>query len=333
MKKTIFLFVLSFLLISGEAQNKLNILLAGASFGVVENGWFEIGCNTYNSVAINKSVGGSAIYHMANKMAINQFYTPAELESTDVLVIMHVHNQNVTDETLLRENYADYAMPTTNYAVAYDYVIKRYKADCLQLKNVPGSKYYGTANGKPVKIILCTHWHDARTIYNSSIRLLAEKWNLPLIEWDKNIGFSKDILIDGKQPSLQYGMNNEVIAGVTYAWHMKRGQNEYIQQKMATIFIEKLVSLYGALPTGIQNNEVPLQMNAYPNPFNQKINLKGASIVDQFSIFTVDGKCVFSCTGNISDTYVVDTSGFPNGTYLINAQSNKKRYVQKLLKL
>lgn len=254
MKKTIFLFTLLFITIHSGAQEKLNIMLTGASFGVTQNGWFEIGCNTYGAVGINKSVSGEAIYHTANRMATNTFYTKAELEKTDVFIIMHVHNQNVANETLLKEDYTEYTMPTTNYAVAYDYVIKRYKDDCYKLKDDINSKYYGTENGKPAIITLCTHWHDSRTIYNSAIRVLSQKWSLPLIEWDKNIGFSKDILINGVQPSLQYAMDNEVIGGVTYGWHPLRGQNQYLQKKLAEIFVAGLETTFGALPVGVTIN-------------------------------------------------------------------------------
>jgi len=254
MKKTIFLFTLLFITLHGGAQEKLNIMLIGASFGVSENGWFEIGCNTYGAVGLNKSVSGEAIYHTANRMATNTFYTKDELEKTDVFIIMHVHNQNVADETWLKEDYTTYSMPTTNYAVAYDYVIKRYKDDCYKLKDDINSKYYGSVNGKPAIIMLCTHWHDSRTIYNSAIRVLSQKWSLPLFEWDKNIGFSKDILINGVQPSLQYAMNNEVIGGVTYGWHPLRGQNQYIQKKLAEIFIGKLETTFGAIPVSVTVN-------------------------------------------------------------------------------
>lgn len=230
------------------ADYKHHFLLAGASFGVAENGWFEISCKAFNAEPINKAVSGEAIYHTANRMATNAFYTKEELERTDVFVIMHVHNQNVADESVLKTDYNEYAMPTSNYAVAYDYVIKKYKDDCYKLKDDPTSIYYGTPNGKPAVIVLCTHWHDARTTYNAAIRQLAKKWNLPLVEWDANIGFTKDALENGVQPSIQYAMNNEVINGVTYGWHPLRGQGQYIQQRIAEIFNAKIEQIVGAIP-------------------------------------------------------------------------------------
>ncbi|HEY6914472.1 MAG TPA: DUF5040 domain-containing protein [Paludibacter sp.] len=249
MKKT-FILLLGILcsVLSYPAAPKYHFMLTGASFAVPENGWFELSCKAFDAEPINKAISGEAIFDAANRMAANTFCTKDELERTDVFIIMQVHNQNVADHTWLKENYADYTMPTTNYAVAYDYVIKRYKDDCYKLKNDPTSKYYGTPNGKPAVILLCTHWHDSRTVYNPAIRILAQKWNLPLVEWDTNIGFTKDVLINGQQPSIQYAMNNEVINGVTYGWHPLRGQEQYIQKKISSIFNAAMEKIVGAIP-------------------------------------------------------------------------------------
>jgi len=231
-----------------SAESKYHFMLTGASFAVPENGWFELSCKAFDAEAINKSVSGEAIYHTANRMATNTFYSTAELERTDAFIIMQVHNQNVADDTWLKEDYTQYTIPTTNYAVAYDYVIKKYKDDCYKLKDDPTSKYYGTANGKPAVIVLCTHWHDARTTYNSAIRVLAQKWNLPLVEWDTNIGFTKDVLENGVQPSLQYAKDTEVINGVTYAWHPLRGQEQPIQKKLSAVFNAAMEQIVGVIP-------------------------------------------------------------------------------------
>jgi len=249
MKKALF-FLLGLLcsLASYSTDPKFHFLLTGASFAVPENGWFELSCKAFNAEAINKAISGEAIYNAANRMAINTFCTKDELDRTDALIIMQVHNQNVADPTWLKVNYSDYTMPTTNYAVAYDYMIKKYRDDCYKLKDDPTSKYYGTPNGKPAVIVLCTHWHDSRTIYNPAIRLLAQKWNLPLVEWDTNIGFTKEVLVNGQQPSIQYAMNNEVIDGITYGWHPLRGQGQLIQKKISDIFNIAMEKIVGAIP-------------------------------------------------------------------------------------
>lgn len=270
MKKFKFLAVAALLCGAGmqaEAQayaennnDKPALMLFGASFAIPQNGWFEIACEDMGMEAINKAVSGEAIYHDARRMNAGTDYTVAELDRTDVLVLMHVHNQNVANETNLKENWEDYTniATTTDYAVAYDYVIKRYMADCAALEFNPESRYYGVTGGKPAKIVLCTHWHDGRTTYNPAIRKLAAKWGFPLVEFDTNIGFSKDDEgnADPGEPSRNMAHDKETIGGVNYGWHPKRGDNSPIQRRMASILIQTLKD--------VCNYDVPFEVSVNP---------------------------------------------------------------------
>ena len=226
---------------------RYNILTTGASIVAPGNSWFEMGCARLNAAPINRAVNGESIAHTANRMELGELYTKQELEMLDAFVIVHVHDYDVCDESLLFENYRDYSVPfadvyaPANYAKAFDYVIKRYISDCYELRNDPDSKYYGSNSGKPAVIVLCTYWHDARSIYNTSVRRLAEKWGLPLVEFDKNIGFSKNALHPATkgQHSMLYTRDTRVeIDGVTYGWHPLHGDDSYIQQRMAAIFTD-----------------------------------------------------------------------------------------------
>lgn len=143
MKKT-FLTVLLFYIFTGiaVAQNlskttEYKILLTGASFASPQNGWFEIGCRKLNAEAINRAIGGEAIANTANRMANGTLYSKEELENIDALVIMQVHNKDVYEELQLKDKYTDYEVPfdRSNYAAAYDYVIKRYLTECYELRN------------------------------------------------------------------------------------------------------------------------------------------------------------------------------------------------------
>ena len=167
-----------------------------------------------------------------------------ELENIDALVIMQVHNKDVYEELQLKDKYTDYEVPfdRSNYAAAYDYVIKRYLTECYELRNDTTSKYYNTPYGKPAIIVLCTHWHDCRTVYNESIRKLAAKWGFPLIEFDKYIGFSKNVLhpVTGKPFSQLYSTDIQVTEGIAYGHHPIRGEQSYMQQRMAAIFVDSM---------------------------------------------------------------------------------------------
>jgi len=223
-----------------DKQPKYNILLTGASFASSSNMWFEVGCDVLGANAINRAIGGEAIASTANRMIKGTLYSPEELDNIDALIIMQVHNRDVFDENQLKEEYTDYETPfkRDNYAAAYDYVIKRYLAECYNQKDNPASKYYGTKSGKPAVIVLCTHWHDSRTIYNESVRKLAAKWGFPLVEFDKYIGFSKNQLhpVTKQQVSLLYSGDKQKQDEVEFGWHPQRGADSYIQKRMGAIF-------------------------------------------------------------------------------------------------
>lgn len=246
MKKSFLISIFLFLFLSEYAVSqdkvKYNILLTGASFASSHNGWFEIGCRHLNARPINRAVGGEAIVNTANRMIDGTLYSFKEFDDLDALVIMQVHNRDVFDESELLTNYKDYPTPfdRSNYAKAYDYVIKRYISECYELKDNPKSKYYKTKAGKPAVIILCTDWHDARITYNTAIRKLAFKWGLPLVEFDKYIGFSKNSPnpATGEQQSLLYAKDTQTIESTKYGWHPDRGEDKYIQQRMAAIFVD-----------------------------------------------------------------------------------------------
>lgn len=230
-----------------KKERPKTIMLFGASFAYHKNGWFEIGCTQLGARAINKAVSGHAIYNNAVLMAKNEQYTLEELDDADLLVIMQVHNKDVFNREEIKENINDYSIESDyrDYAGSFDYVIKKYKKDCEELEFNENSKYFKVKGGKPVKIMFATHWHDSRTIYNESIRKLSFMWNIPLLEFDKNIGFSKDDIgnADPGEPSRNLAVDTEVIDNVVYGWHPKRGENEYIQKKMAEIFV-KAVNFY-----------------------------------------------------------------------------------------
>ncbi len=223
-------------------SGKYTILLTGASFASPQNKWFEMGCAALNANAINRAADGEAIANTANRMSVGTLYSKQELETLDALVIMHVHDKDICNETELLENYTDYRTPfnRTNYAAAFDYVIKRYITECYELRNDPNSKYYNSKSGKPAVIVLCTDWHDARVAYNTSVRRLAEKWGLPLVEFDKYIGFSKNSLhpVTKEQYSLICAIDEQIIDEVKYGFHPFRGEGSYVQQRMAAIFVD-----------------------------------------------------------------------------------------------
>ena len=139
---TLFTFI-CLLALAGIAQNKdtYTILLSGASFAEPNNKWFEMGCRALHAIPINRAVSAESIAHTANKMLDGTLYTPEEFDNIDVFVLMQVHEKDVYNEANLKENYKDYKTPfdASDYAVCYDYVIKRYISDCYNQKFNPKS--------------------------------------------------------------------------------------------------------------------------------------------------------------------------------------------------
>lgn len=231
-----------------QLEYSYTFFLSGASFATPNNGWFELGCELLKVNGINRAKGGTAIADMANKMGKYILYTKHELEEMDAFVIMHVVNKDVFNEEELMDEYSDYRLPfdRSNYAAAFDYVIKRYYYDCYQLKFDKSSKYYNKENGKPVTIILCTDWHDGRKLYNTSVRKLARKWGFPLIEFDRYIGFSSLVKHPATEQHISrlYSFDQQTIDGEVHGWHPNRGKDQYIQQRMAAIFISVMKDIF-----------------------------------------------------------------------------------------
>lgn len=225
----------------GQVLKDRNILLTGASFAYSGNEWFGYVCKNLNVTGYNKAVSGETMQHTAQKIHDGTLYSQTEFEDFDVLLIFHSHNQAVNNTANIKTDYNDYTFPITDRSAQWDYVLKKYAADCYAARLNPDSRWYGTKYGKPYMVVVCTHWHDARTIFNDSIRELQKKWGFILCEFDTRIGFSKNQVhpVTGEQVSILHCDNpsgdTEVINGVTYGWHPTRDKGAWIQHQMASI--------------------------------------------------------------------------------------------------
>lgn len=249
----VFTVLLAFFILTLSAQDNASkksytFLLTGASFASPNNGWFEIGCELSDANPLNRAIGGEAIADAANRIIDGTLYTVEELEHIDALVIMQVHDRDVFDESQLKANYTEYPVPfdRSNYAAAFDYVIKRYLTDCYNLKFDRKSKYFNSRGGKPAVVVLCTDWHDGRVTYNTSVRKLAKKWGFPLVEFDEFIGFSRNALhpVTGEQVSRLFTDDKQEIGGKTFGWHPKNGKEQYIQQRMGAVFADTMRKIF-----------------------------------------------------------------------------------------
>lgn len=249
------------------------ILGLGASFmrGNAEgkgtaNVWLDLLASRLGVECVNDASGGTNIMYHANRLYDGTILGigNAPISEIGAVLIMHTHNKDVFT---LPKPYASYTvaeyeanvlpfsttegstLADVEYAKAFDYIIKKVKA--LYFADKEDTEYASAAQSyvgqyyfKPAQIVLCTHWHDGRTIYNNSVRKLCLKWGLPLVQFDKKIGIIKTEVNPayGYQESIQYTGNVdgaspvETIDGVVYGWHPMCGnRNVYIQRKLAAI--------------------------------------------------------------------------------------------------
>lgn len=237
-----------------QSHKQKSIYMIGASIVAPENTWFEIACGQLGLKPINRAISGTKPTDSAVRISWGGEFSFEELDSFDVFAIMHCHELEVCDESKLLEDYHDYDVnEKMDYSQAFDYIIRKYIDECRALEHNPDSRWFGIEGGKPVKIMLCTYWHDARVAYNTSIRRLAERWKdyTHLCAFDENIGFTKDESdpVTGEQISIQFAQNEygntEVIDGVTYGWHPTRGKDSEIQFRMARIFADAVREYLG----------------------------------------------------------------------------------------
>ena len=183
---------------------------------------------------------------------VTTLFAEGEHDKFEIFAVMHCHEMEVCNESKLLADYNEYLpAPDMDYSQAFDYIIRKYAEECRALEFDTTSKWYGFEGGKPVKIVLCTHWHDARPLYNGAVRRLVEKWSdcAYLCAFDANIGFTKDEPDPetGEQMSLRYAKNGindtEYLYGVLHGWHPTRGRDAEIQQRMAKIFADACVPL------------------------------------------------------------------------------------------
>lgn len=247
------------------------IVISGTSFSYASNGWFELMCTKLGVEGVNKSYSGERIDNFAGRINAGTFFTQDILNECDALMILHSNNKDVftiSDITVNGnviegsdlENYtvsqyealnwdrltnltAGWDGPDAEFAAVFDYVLKKVQTIYYEERNNSESIYYNSKSGKPFNVVLCTSWQDNRVTFNESIRKLAVKWGLVLCRFDDNIGFSKNKLhVSGVQHSTLYALikeggvlDLETIDGVQYAWHPERGQDKYIQKRMASI--------------------------------------------------------------------------------------------------
>ena len=155
------------------------------------------------------------------------------------------------------------------YSAGYDYLLKKYVLDCYNLRSNPNSKYYGTKMGKPVRIIICSYWHDGYKRFNTSAEKLARKFGATFCNIADNVGLSYRQTNPSDPNSIrqsalycfgsQFGDSGDIedipIDRVKYTnmgWHVTRDYTLEFNQRRGDILVNAM--LYGNPVTVIKES-------------------------------------------------------------------------------
>ena len=246
--------------VSVKSGNK--IMLTGASFASSENGWFELFCLKNNLEAVNQSVGGSGIdTNVAQRMLDADETKPHGslfmvngvdiFKDVKVFALFHSHNYDVfISESKYKSNTIDHYKTNgfANRGEVFDYIIKQYRQWCAEYTielNINGQA--DVTGGKECNIVLCSHWHKSRSLYNNSSRKIADRYGITYCAFDDNIGFNNDTFVTANlntdsnttpvsglyHQSILHSQfvdisivgKTEIIDGVMYGWHPQRRSN------------------------------------------------------------------------------------------------------------
>lgn len=143
------------------------------------------------------------------------------------------------------------------YAAGYDYLIKKYRQECYNLKDNPASKWYGSEYGKPCTIIICSHWHDGYVVFNESAKKLSDRTGCVFVNTADYNGWSYKTTNPNDSNSIRwsaqvchnasYGGSNDLhdepINGIIYTnmgFHPTRDVNSEFNIRRANIFKDAL---------------------------------------------------------------------------------------------
>ncbi len=83
--------------------------------------------------------------------------------------------------------------------------------------------------------------------------------------------------------------------------------------------------------TNIQNVATFDEINMYPNPTNNIVNINSKEIITQLNVVDLAGKIITNLNPN-SYTATIDLTDFPNGIYIVNLKINNQQLHKKLIK-
>ena len=91
-----------------------------------------------------------------------------------------------------------------------------------------------------------------------------------------------------------------------------------------------IISVLNLAEAGIESNNLS-QMNVYPNPVQNELNIGNITSVFDFTLTNMDGKIIQS--GQVSPSNsTIDLTSVANGTYLIQLKNTQNEFTYRVIK-
>lgn len=88
-------------------------------------------------------------------------------------------------------------------------------------------------------------------------------------------------------------------------------------------------------PTGIRtvnNGNTASELKLYPNPFTSDVTVEGTEELQEVSVYTLDGKCIWKQQANAKKV-TISATGWNTGVYILRASGKNSQYINKIIKL
>ena len=142
-----------------------------------------------------------------------------------------------------------------------------------------------------------------------------EYGNEKLFENFQHDGAGDSVLVDGERFEYTYTTENQVKTSLEQMYDVDdKAYYNYERITYSDYFTATALAL---------NSKLTEDINVYPNPVNNILNIDNPSIEDNFIITDINGQTILKGNGN-----QIDMTNFPNGLYLLKT-ANKTFKVLK----
>lgn len=82
----------------------------------------------------------------------------------------------------------------------------------------------------------------------------------------------------------------------------------------------------------IGNSTVSAGLKLYPNPVADQVTIEGTEVLNEVSVYTLEGKCIWKQNTN-TQKVTITTASWNTGVYILRASDSGNQYINKIIKL